>query len=86
MTTHIYDFLEKSLIKFSEKNAFVEPFAKERKEITYKNFNLFSKKLASEILRNLGNDNPTQAPVLIILSKGIDCLISFFGVALSGNF
>ena len=36
MTTHIYNFLEKSLIKFSEKTAFVEPFAKERKEITYK--------------------------------------------------
>ncbi|WP_251820206.1 hypothetical protein, partial [Campylobacter jejuni] len=29
MTTHIYDFLEKSLIKFSKKTAFVEPFAKE---------------------------------------------------------
>ncbi|EHO8055899.1 AMP-binding protein [Campylobacter coli] len=86
MTTHIYDFLEKSLIKFSEKTAFVEPFAKERKEITYKNFDLFSKKLASEILKTLKNDNPTQAPVLIILPKGIDCLISFFGVALSGNF
>ncbi|RTJ78940.1 amino acid adenylation protein, partial [Campylobacter jejuni] len=67
MTTHIYDFLEKSLIKSSKKTAFVEPFAKERKEITYKNFDLFSKKLASEILKTLGNDNPTQAPVLIIL-------------------
>ncbi|EEU7055975.1 amino acid adenylation domain-containing protein, partial [Campylobacter jejuni] len=84
--THIYDFLEKSLIKFSEKTAFVEPFAKERKEITYKDFDLFSKKLASEILKTLKNDNPTQAPVLIILPKGINCLISFFGVALSGNF
>lgn len=86
MTTHIYDFLEKSLIKFSEKTAFVEPFAKERKEITYKDFDLFSKKLASEILKTLKNYNPTQAPVLIILPKGINCLISFFGVALSGNF
>ncbi|EGP7956755.1 amino acid adenylation domain-containing protein [Campylobacter coli] len=86
MITHIYDFLEKSLIKFSEKTAFVEPFAKERKEITYKDFDLFSKKLASEILKTLKNDNPTQVPVLIILPKGIDCLISFFGVALSGNF
>ncbi|EAI7930907.1 amino acid adenylation protein [Campylobacter coli] len=86
MTTHIYNFLEKSLIKFSEKTAFVEPFAKERKEITYKDFDLFSKKLASEILKTLKNDNPTQVPVLIILPKGIDCLISFFGVALSGNF
>ncbi|EAI4211384.1 amino acid adenylation domain-containing protein [Campylobacter coli] len=86
MTTHIYNFLEKSLIKFSEKTAFVEPFTKERKEITYKDFDLFSKKLASEILKTLKNDNPTQVPVLIILPKGIDCLISFFGVALSGNF
>ncbi|EFM2895048.1 amino acid adenylation domain-containing protein [Campylobacter jejuni] len=86
MTTHIYNFLEKSLIKFSEKTAFVEPFAKERKEITYKDFDLFSKKLASEILKTLKNDNPTQVPALIILPKGIDCLISFFGVALSGNF
>ncbi|EDO7429984.1 AMP-binding protein [Campylobacter jejuni] len=86
MITHIYDFLEKNLIKFSKKIAFVEPFAKERKEITYKNFDLFSKKLASEILKTLGNNNPIQAPVLIILPKGIDCLISFFGVALSGNF
>ncbi|EOH1886027.1 AMP-binding protein [Campylobacter jejuni] len=86
MITHIYDFLEKNLIKFSKKIAFVEPFAKERKEITYKDFDLFSKKLASEILKTLKNDNPTQAPVLIILPKGIDCLISFFGVALSGNF
>ncbi|ENU2809078.1 AMP-binding protein [Campylobacter coli] len=86
MTTHIYNFLEKSLIKFSEKTAFVEPFTKERKEITYKDFDLFSKKLASEILKTLKNNKPTQAPVLIILPKGIDCLISFFGVALSGNF
>ncbi|EOH5516097.1 TPA: hypothetical protein ACRTAM_000652, partial [Campylobacter jejuni] len=27
MITHIYDFLEKNLIKFSKKIAFVEPFA-----------------------------------------------------------
>ncbi len=86
MTTHIYNFLEKSLANFSNKTAFAEPFAKERKEITYKDFDLFSKKVASEILRKLGNDNPIQSPVLIILPKGIDCLISFFGVALSGNF
>lgn len=86
MITHIYDFLEKSVAKFGEKIAFVEPFAKERKELTYKDFDLNSKKLASEILRSLGSDNPAQEPILIILPKGIDCLISFFGVARSGNF
>ncbi len=87
MTTHIYDFLEKNLIKFSDKTAFVEPFAKEgKKEITYKNFDFFSKKVASEILRRLGDNNVLQNGVLIILPKGIDCLISFFAVAKSGNF
>lgn len=86
MTTHIYDFLEKSLIQFSDKIAFVEPFAKERKEITYRDFDIFSKRVASEILERLDKDNPLQAPILIILPKGIDCLISFFGVARSGNF
>ncbi|WP_251824686.1 hypothetical protein, partial [Campylobacter jejuni] len=45
MLTHIYNFLEKSVENFSKKTAFIEPFAKERKEITYKNFDLFSKKL-----------------------------------------
>ncbi|TKX28019.1 amino acid adenylation domain-containing protein, partial [Campylobacter estrildidarum] len=70
---------------FSEKIAFVEPFAK--KEITYKEFDLYSKKVASEILRTLDTDTlPLQKAILIILPKGIDCLISFFGVALSGNF
>ncbi|TKX33045.1 AMP-binding protein [Campylobacter taeniopygiae] len=88
MLTHIYDFLEKSVENFSEKIAFVEPFTKEgRKEITYKEFDLYSKKVASEILRTLDNDTlPLQKAILIILPKGIDCLISFFGVALSGNF
>ncbi|TKX33292.1 amino acid adenylation domain-containing protein [Campylobacter taeniopygiae] len=85
MLTHIYNFLEKSVENFSEKIAFVEPFAK--KEITYKEFDLYSRKVASEILRTLNNDTlPLQKAILIILPKGIDCLISFFGVALSGNF
>ncbi|TKX34352.1 amino acid adenylation domain-containing protein [Campylobacter taeniopygiae] len=88
MLTHIYNFLEKSVENFSEKIAFVEPFAKEgKKEITYKEFDLYSKKVASEILRTLDNNTlPLQKAILIILPKGIDCLISFFGVALSGNF
>ncbi|MFX3627502.1 AMP-binding protein [Campylobacter sp. LH-2024] len=87
MLTHIYNFLEKSVENFSEKIAFVEPFAKERKEITYKEFDLYSRKVASEILRKLNNDTlPLQKAILVILPKGIDCLISFFGVALSGNF
>ncbi|EII8775321.1 MULTISPECIES: amino acid adenylation domain-containing protein [Campylobacter] len=82
MITHINDFLQKSVTKFWNKNAFVEFGGR---SITYKEFDHLSKKIASEILSKLPTKS-TQEPVLIILPKGIDCLLSFFGVAKSGNF
>ncbi|HEC1759046.1 TPA: amino acid adenylation domain-containing protein [Campylobacter lari] len=82
MTTHINDFLLESVAKFGSKNAFVEFNGK---SISYKEFDDLSKKIASKILSKLPTKS-TQNPVLIILPKGIDCLLSFFGVAKSGNF
>ncbi|EGO0809469.1 amino acid adenylation domain-containing protein [Campylobacter lari] len=82
MITHINDFLQQSVAKFGSKNAFVEFNGK---SITYKEFDDLSKKIASKILSKLPTKS-TQEPVLIILPKGIDCLLSFFGVAKSGNF
>ncbi|WP_139470633.1 amino acid adenylation domain-containing protein [Campylobacter armoricus] len=82
MITHINDFLQESVTKFGSKNAFVEFNGK---GITYKEFDDLSKKIASEILSKFLTKN-TQNPVLIILPKGISCLLSFFGVAKSGNF
>ncbi|MCC8355942.1 AMP-binding protein, partial [Campylobacter sp. VicNov18] len=83
MITHIYDFLQKSVDKYPNKKLFVEFNGK---YISYKKFHSMSEKLASEILRQLACEHTTQLPILIILPKSIDCLISFFGVALSGNF
>ncbi|EAK5529727.1 amino acid adenylation domain-containing protein [Campylobacter lari] len=82
MITHINDFLQESVAKFENKNAFVEFNGK---SISYKEFDDLSKKIASEILSKLPTKS-TQEPILIILPKGIDCLLSFFGVAKSGNF
>ncbi|EDO6637127.1 amino acid adenylation domain-containing protein [Campylobacter coli] len=82
MITHINDFLQESVAKFGSKNAFVEFNGR---SISYKDFDKLSKKIASEILSRLSIKN-TQDPVLIMLPKGIDCLLSFFGVAKSGNF
>lgn len=82
MISHINDFLQKSIIKFGNKNAFVEFGGR---SITYKEFDDISKKIACEILSKLPVKN-MQEPILIILPKGIDCLLSFFGVAKSGNF
>ncbi|HEF1622256.1 TPA: amino acid adenylation domain-containing protein [Campylobacter lari] len=82
MTTHINDFLQESVAKFGSKNAFVEFNGR---SISYKKFDDLSKKIASKILSKLPTKS-TQDPVLIMLPKGIDCLLSFFGVAKSGNF
>ncbi|WP_257942757.1 AMP-forming adenylation domain superfamily protein, putative D-alanine:D-alanyl carrier protein ligase [Campylobacter lari] len=82
MITHINDFLQENVAKFGSKNAFVEFNGK---NINYKEFDDLSKKIASKILSKLPTKS-TQEPILIILPKGIDCLLSFFGVAKSGNF
>lgn len=88
MITHVYDFLEETLKKYSEKIAFIEPKLEDYiyKQITYKELDLSCKKLASEIIKNLGENSGIQKSILVILPKGIECLVTFFGVALSGNF
>ncbi|KAA6227443.1 amino acid adenylation domain-containing protein [Campylobacter sp. LR185c] len=80
MITNVNDFLEKSVKKFPNKIAFEEL----DKSISYKDFNETSKKVASKIIDIINCD--FQRGVLIILPKGIDCLLSFFGVVKSGNF
>lgn len=78
MITHVYDFLEKSALKYKDKILFYE----DNKSISYKDFDLLCKQLSSKLLElDIHNSS-----VLIILPKSIGCLAGFFGVALSGNF
>ncbi|MBT0826911.1 AMP-binding protein, partial [Campylobacter lari] len=79
MITHIADILEVNVQKFPDKNCFIEFNGK---SITYSKFDKTSKALASYIIKR----NIYKAPVLVILPKCIDALISFFGIARSGNF
>lgn len=80
-TIHAAEFLERSAIKFSDKTAFVD----KNKSVNYAEFNAHCDALASEILR-LTNGFKRQVPILILLPKGIECLVAFFGVAKSGHF
>uniref|UniRef100_UPI002613D60B amino acid adenylation domain-containing protein n=1 Tax=uncultured Campylobacter sp. TaxID=218934 RepID=UPI002613D60B len=82
MICHIDDFLQKSVKKFPQKMLFKEM---DGKSITYKEFDILSQKVASKLLNTL-TPTFTQSPILIILPKSINTLISFFGVAKSGNF
>lgn len=78
MIRSVCDFLDNSALKFPNKIAFVEG----QKSINYKDFNKITSAVASKILEFLIK----KEPILIILPKGIDALISMFGVAKSGNF
>lgn len=78
MIRSVCDFLDNSALKFPNKIAFVEG----QKSISYKDFNKITSAVASGILEF----QIKKEPILIILPKGIDALISMFGVAKSGNF
>ncbi|ASM40732.1 amino acid adenylation domain-containing protein [Campylobacter sp. RM12327] len=78
MITNVCDFLEKSVEKYPDKTLFVD----RDKKVSYKEFDNLSNKLASKII----SLNIKNSPILIIVSKSIDTLVSFFGVAKSGNF
>ena len=78
MIRSVCDFLDNSALKFPNKIAFVEG----QKSISYKDFNKITSAVASRILEFLIK----KEPILIILPKGIDALISMFSVAKSGNF
>lgn len=81
MIRHIDDFLQISVQKFPTKTTFTQM----DKSITYGEFNESCQKVASEILKILG-EFKRQIPILILLPKGIECLISFFGVTKAGHF
>lgn len=83
MINHIAEFLEKSAAKSPRKIALVDKFSKLNKEsLSYKELDTLANAVASEILR-LGLKNEG---VLILLPKSAACIVSFFGVAKSGNF
>ncbi|TQR33865.1 amino acid adenylation protein [Campylobacter sp. MIT 99-7217] len=83
MITHVDDFLQESLKKNADKIGFIDEFSKlNKKEYSYKEFDIEAKKVASKIL----SLNLHKEGVLILLPKSTACLISFFAVAKSGNF
>lgn len=84
MINNVCDFLDESVKKYKDKVAFIQ-IGGTREKITYGEFDAISDAVATKII-NILPKTEISAPVLILLPKGIDCLISFFSVAKSGNF
>ena len=75
---NVLEYLENSVNKYSEKIAVIE----EDKKLTYKELDDYSKRVGSFLVSN----DIVNVPVVIFMDKGIDALISFFGVAYSSSY
>lgn len=78
MLNSAHKILSQSAKAVPQKLAFITP----SDSITYISLDEKSSALATQIL----NLNINKSPILIILPKGIEAIISFFGVLKSGNF
>ena len=74
---NVVDYLENSAKKYKNKIAVIE----EDKTITYQQWQMYAKAVGSFVGEGCFNE-----PVIIFMDKGIDALISFFGVSYAGCF
>lgn len=78
MKTNVTYWLDETAARFPGKTA----YADEKKEITFGELRMQARRIGGELaLRGL-----FKKPVAIFLEKGVDVLVSFMGVAYSGNF
>lgn len=78
MARIITDYLEETCKRYPEKIGFKDEF----KSLTFKLFRSNALKIASFII----NKHIFKKPVAIYMEKSVDVLVSFMGVAYSGNF
>ena len=80
MILNILDYLEQSGDKYPDKIA----FADEKKSVTYLSLINQARNIGA-ILANSINSQ-LRKPVVVFVDRNIECLISFMGIAYSGNF
>ncbi len=78
MTRLVTDYLDQSAKKFPDKMA----FADSKREVTFTQVRDEAHQIASAILLK----KYCRSPVAVFLEKSVECIISFLGVAYSGNF
>lgn len=74
----VTDYLDLTAQRFASKTAFVDS----NREITFSEVKNEALKIATE----LANKNIFKQPIVIYLDKSVEVLVSFMGVAYSGNF
>lgn len=79
MLTNVLDYLDKSVSLHGDKTVFSDS----KNEITYNGLYKNAKAIGSAIAEKTEAKN---SPVLVFIDRNIESVVSFFGVAMSGNF
>ena len=79
MQKSIIDYLEKTCEKYPKKVAFVDS----KREVSYEEFVLNSKKIGSSIR---AKQKETNTPIVLFIDKTVNCLEAMIGTIYSGNF
>ena len=72
------EYLERTVSLFPEKIAIIDKYG----SLSFKELQLFSKKVASSII----NQNIQKQPIVVLIPKDRNSIISFLGINYSGNF
>lgn len=80
MIYNVLEYLEESEKKFPNKIV----FADEKNSISYEHLKTNAKKIGTQILNQ--TKNSTKKPIVVFVDRNIESLVSFMGVAYSGNF
>lgn len=79
MITSVLDYLDNSVKNYPEKTV----FADSKNSVTYKELDDLSNSIASAIVSEVG---VKKSPVVVFIDRNIESVISFMGIAKSGNF
>ena len=79
MLTNVLDYLDRSVSVYPEKVALSDS----KNEATYAEFGAKSDAIGSAIIEKSGTKN---SPVIVFIDRNIESVISFMGIAKSGNF
>lgn len=79
MITSVLDYLDNSVKNYPEKTV----FADSKNSVTYKELDDLSNSIASAIVSEVG---AKKSPVVVFIDRNIESVISFMGIAKSGNF
>lgn len=78
MITSVLNYLDRAALEYRDKVALIE----KDKSITYGQMSVTAKKIATNLINIVGDK---QKPVVVLMDKSLEAVVSFWGILYSGN-